>query len=221
MANRPDDALILYFYGEHEAPEKIERLLAADPELARRYELLRRELGALDALAPPEPRPGLESRMWARVAPELARPSRRFALPSGWLRWTGLATALVVVALGGFLVGRSFRTAPDVGLSPAARERVLQAALVNHLESSQLLLTEIANGARCLDERARVADLMSENRLYRGAAERAGDRRIAALLAELEALLAELADSPADARTASEEMLFKVRIARNNLKRLS
>ena len=224
MVNRPDDALILYFYGEHDAPEELERELAADPELARRYETLRRELSALDALTPPEPRPGLEGRMWARVAPELARPHRRFAVA-----WWGWATAAAMIALAAFLVGRSIRMTPtetDVAavikaLPPEARERVLQAALADHLDSSQRLLLEVANGAASLDEeRDRAADLLSENRLYRRAAERAGERRVAAVLLELETLLTELSEAPHSdqARTASEDMLFKVRIARNNLK---
>ena len=34
--SRRDEELVLYFYGEHEAPEELERELAADPELARR-----------------------------------------------------------------------------------------------------------------------------------------------------------------------------------------
>jgi hypothetical protein len=224
VVNRPDEALILYFYGEHESPEEIERELAADPELARRYETLRRELSGLDALTPPDPRPGLEGRMWARVAPELAKPTRRVA----WA-WLGWATAAAMIALAAFLVGRSIRTTPtetDVAavikaLPPEARERVLQAALADHLDSSQRLLLEVANGAASLDEeRDRAANLLSENRLYRRAAERAGERRVAAVLLDLEALLTELSEAPhsEQARADSEDMLFKVRVARNNLK---
>ena len=229
MVNRPDEALILYFYGEHESPEEIERALAADPELARRYEILKRELSALDGLTPPDPRPGIEGRMWARVAPEL---SRRPAFRPGWLGWAGFATAAAVLAFGAFLAGRTVRVSPDEttvveglkALPPEARDRVLQAALADHLESSQRLLVEVANGAASFeDERARASDLLSANRLYRLAAERAGERRVAAVLTELESVLSDLADAPGafDARTASEDMLFKVRIARNNLKRIS
>ena len=225
MVNRPDEALILYFYGEHEAPEDIERELAADPELALRYETLRRELAALDALTPPPPRPGLEGRMWARVGPELARPKHRFAW--GWLGW---ATAAAMIALSAFLVGRFVRTTPtetDVAatlkaLPAEARDRVLQAALADHLDSSQRFLLEVANGADSLDEeRHRAADhLLSANRLYRRAAERAGERRVAAVLLELESLLTELSEAPRSeqARAESEDLLFKVRVARNNLK---
>jgi len=235
--NRSDDELILFFYGEHEAPEELERALATDAELSRRYAALRRELSALDGLAVPEPRPGLEGRMWARVAPTMARPSRRFALPTGGLAWSALAAAVVIIGFVGFLSGRAFRPAPTEstvaetlkGLPPAARERVLQVALSDHLDSSQRLLLEVANGASGGDdERLWAETLLIENRLYRRAAERAGQRRVAAVLAELEPLLQELADSPAplDLGTArrrieQDDLIFKVRVTRNNLKEIS
>jgi hypothetical protein len=230
--------MILFFYGEHEAPEEVERDLRSDPELARRYDALRRDLLPLDELNAPEPRPGLESRMWARVAPSLAKPRRRaFLLPSGWLGWVALATAVGVVAAGGFLAGRTMRPRPTEtetvasleALPPDARGRVLAAALSDHLSSSERLLLEVANGAPSLDEERRWAEtLLSENRLYRRAAERAGQRRVAAVLAEIEPLLTQLANAPDsfDLRTsqkqiASKDLLFKVRITRNNLKETS
>ena len=221
--NRRDDDLILYFYGEHEAPGEIERALAADPELARRYEILKREMSALDTLTPPEPRTGLEGRMWARVAPELSRPRAIFT----W-RWWNAAAAAAVIAAAAFLAGRLVPNAPDEvevaqtwkALPQEARDRVLQAALADHLDSSQRLLLEVVNGGDApADERARASELLSANRLYRRAAEKAGERRVAAVLLDLETLLTELSEAPPQqARAESEDLLFKVRIARNNLK---
>jgi hypothetical protein len=237
VAKRPDEELILFFYGEHDAPDELERELAADPELDRRYQTLRRELGALDILTAPEPRPGLESRMWARVAPSLERPARRFAFPAGWLGWAAISTAVAAVAIVSFLAGRTVRTTPTEvsvvetlnALPPEARDRVLIAALAEHLDSSQRLLLEVANGAPSLDEERRFAEtLVSANRMYRLAAERAGQRRVAAVLAELEPVLKQLADAPvaaelhlSKARIENEDLLFKVRITRQNLKELS
>lgn len=237
MAKRPDEDLILYFYGEHPAPDELARELATDPELARRNDALRRELRTLDGLTVPEPRPGLEARMWARVSPSLTRPSRRFALPSGWLGWASLATGVLVIALSGFLAGRGLHEMPTEtavaetlrAMPPAARDRVLRAALVDHLDASQRLMLEVANGAASLDdERASAQTLLSENRLYRRAAEAAGRRRVAVVLGELEPFLAQLADAPTsfDLRRSRErienaDLLFKVRITRNNLKELS
>jgi len=234
---RSDDELILFFYGEHEAPAEMERLLEKDPELATRYEALRRELSALDHLDAAEPRPGLESRMWARVAPALAPPTRRLSLPSGRFGWAAIAASVLVVALAGFFAGRAFHESRDEktvaetlkALPPAARDRVLQAALADHLDSSQRFLLEVANGAPSLDgERAWAETLLTANRMYRRAAERAGQRRVAAVLAELEPVLQQLVDAPEtfDLRRSKEQiengdLLFKVRITRNNLKELS
>jgi len=235
--NRSDEELILFFYGEHETAGDIERELAADQELSRRYQRLRRELATLDRLEASEPRQGLEARMWARVAPSLDRPSRRFVLPTGWLGWAAVTTAALVIAIASFLTGRAVRTTPTEStvvetlkaLPPAARDRVLQAALADHLDASQRLLLEVANGSPSLEDERRWADnLLSANRLYRLSAERAGQRRIAAVLAELEPVLKELADAPeasdrllSKARIESEDLIFKVRITRNNLKELS
>lgn len=237
MANRPDEELILYFYGEHDAPEDLARELAADPDLSRRYAALSGELSALDRLEAPEPRPGLEGRMWARVSPSLTRPSRRFALPTGLPGWAALAASVLVVAFAGFWSGRVTHTPPSEtmvaeglkALPLEARERVLQAALADHLDSSQRLMLEVANGAPSADEeRAWAGNLLSANRLYRRAAERAGQRRVASVLAEIEPVLEQLADAsqPSDlrltrARIENQDLLFKVRVTRNNLKELS
>ena len=237
MAKPPDDELILFFYGEHPAPKEIERELATDPELSRRYEALRSELHVLDKLEAPEPRTGLESRMWARVEPSLASPKKRPFVFQGWPRWAAVTAGVFVVALAGFLAGRlPHTTTTEVevteglkALPPDARDRVLVAALADHLDASQRLLLEVSNGAPSAEEeRAWAASLLSANRLYRRAAERAGQYRVAAVLGELDPLLAELAAAPdasglprAQERIDRADLLFKVRITRNNLKEIS
>jgi hypothetical protein len=238
MANRPDDEeLALRFWGEHPEPDAIDRAIAADPELARRYRELAGALAALGALEAPEPRAGLEGRLWARVAPELApRRSRFLALPP-WPRLATLAAAAVALAVGGFLAGRASGPAPAPvvagaaleALSPAARDRLLAAALAEHLDSSERLMVELVNDDRPSDddERRLAAVLLESNRLYRAAAERSGQRRIAAVLGEIEPLLAELANAPdegdvtaaARERIDSQDLLFRVRVTRGNLTR--
>ncbi len=235
--SRSDDELIFHLYGEHDDARKLTRELAADPELALRFERLRRDLAALDALTPPEPRPGLEARMWARVEPELAPAQRRGWRAIGWPRFAALASAVAIIAAAAFLAGRLAHTPQSEsevvaglkGLPPEARERVLAAALVDHLDASQRLLLEVRNGRPSLDdERAAAGTLLGANRLYRRAAERSGERRVAAVLTDLEGVLTELANasSASDpqrllAKGESDDLLFKVRIARNNLKRSS
>lgn len=240
MVNRPDDEeLALRFWGEHPEPEAIDRAIAADPDLARRYRELAGALGALEAIEAPEPRAGLEGRLWARVAPELAERrtrSRFLSLPS-WPRLATLAAAAAALAVGGFLAGRATGPAPAPAaveasldaLSPEARDRLLAAALAGHLDSSERLMVELVNDGKPSDEMERqmAAALLESNRLYRSAAERAGQRRIAAVLAELEPLLAELANAPADGdvtaaareRIDAQDLLFRVRVTRGNLTR--
>ena len=252
MSNRSDEELILSFYGEHPDPEAMAADLAADPALRQRLAELTRDLGALAAVEPPEPRPGLEQRLWARLRPELDRPPSRRAWPGlPTLRWAWSAAAVLGLLALGFLAGRqtarratpvavpsereasaapSERQASDLigALPAAARQRVLAAALTEHLESSERLLVQVSNDSSALaEERRWAAALLDSNRLYRLAAERAGQRRVAALLGELEPLFAELANptgetTPADLRAAREQiseqdLLFKVRITRSNL----
>lgn len=226
-----DDDLILFRYGESPDAEAIRDALANDPELARRYEELERALAAFDAVTPPVPAPGFESALWRRLRPRLAAPAtRRSWLEhfAGWRLAAAGAAALALVA-GGFLAGRFAPPAaapdepPAAALSAGARERVLLASVVDHLGSSERLLADLVNHedeAAGDEERAFAAALLESNRLYRSAAERAGQRRIVALLDQLEPVLAELAHAPAagapldDVRRRVEDdaLLFKVRI---------
>jgi len=244
MPSKPDDEeLTLHYYGEHPRPEEIERALAADPELERRWRALGAELDALAAVEPPEPRAGLELRVWNRIAPELER--RR-----GWTlfglqpaRLALVAAAALALVAGGFLAGRVSQapapeqlvatvpvaTATPAALAPDSRDRLLAATLASHLDSSERLLVELANdGSGSVTTERRLAEsLLESNRLYRLAAERAGQRRVAALLAELEPLFLELANAEdpgpegsvaaARERLESRDLLFKVRVTRGRI----
>jgi len=236
VATLSDDDLILFFYEEHPDAKSVAEALAADPALERHYQTLVLDLGALAVLDAPEPRPGLEGRMWARIEPELARPRRSGFWVLGWPRVAFVAVAAVAL-LCAFLAGQSLRPTPTeqevakslTALTPEARDRVLAAAVSDHLASSERLLMEVSNGAPSADDERRMAEaLLGANRLYRRAAERAGQRRIAAILLEIEPLLVRLAESPTapDLRLLREriddrDLLFKVRITRANLKEMS
>ena len=127
--------------------------------------------------------------------------------------------------------------APAVAEAPAlsaeARERLLLASVGEHLSGSARLLTTIANSddsAALADQSDWAASLAVTNRLYRTAAERSGQRRIVALLDELEPLLLELANAPVDSkeelsvtqqRIEQKDLLFKLRVAGDRLERSS
>jgi hypothetical protein len=119
-------------------------------------------------------------------------------------------------------------------LPAEARERILTRTVAVHLESSERLLTELANsetdGAVDLSaERRWAQDLLTANRLYRQSARNGGRSRIAALLDELEPLLLEIAHGPSEipadeiedlrARIEDQSILFKMRVASQRLER--
>lgn len=252
-ANEPavgEDDLILHYYGESGDAERLERVLAADANLRQRYAELKRDLDATAGEAIPEPPADLAGRVWRELRPRLARRrtwrERLFAgAGSGWSPGWGLATAAlgIVAALAiGYLAGRQEAAIPAggagdaamaTGLSPAARERLLLASVESHLAGSERLLTRVTNAAptdatALAEESAWAEALVSSNRLYRRAAERSGQRRIVALLDELEPLLLELAhgaDAAPDDLAATQrriehtDLLFKLRVTGERLQR--
>lgn len=256
MKSWRDEDLILYLYGEHPKGRELERDLRDLPELGERLDALRSQLAVFDEAVEPEPRPGLEDRVWARLRlrvedrPEPGPGVRalRFLFGGradrrGW-RLTEFAAMAAVTAvllaalLGAFVLGRRSASPPPATVaagqpfSAAARERLLASSLSGHLESSSLLLTDLTHVAPDQglgEERVWAASLLSENRLYRRAAERAGQRRIVELLDELEPLLVELANGPVgrpaesagaaageidslQRRIDERDLLFKVRV---------
>ena len=253
-----ENALILHYYGESADPEAVAKALASDAALRQRYAALARDLAAAAVETPEPPadlaarvwrelRPQLErKRSWRDrlLAGFSAGPWQPGA---GWgPQWTLAAVSFALVAaLGiGYLAGRretpaaaagSAATAVTAatGLSTAARERLLLASVEGHLAGSERLLTRVANAAPAdaaalAEESAWAEALVSSNRLYRRAALRSGQRRIAALLDELEPLLLELANSagaaPDDLATAQRrientDLLFKLRVTGERLQR--
>ena len=232
MKSWREEDLILHFYGEHPRREEIERCLAEDPDLRRRLDALRRDLERVEDPAS-EPANDFEDRVWRALRPRLERRESSWwsygwthLAPSFDFRWLAMAATLVLVAGVGFLVGRG--SAPEALSAPAAasssaaaRDRVLFASVGRHLESSGLLLTDLANAPSQgdLGEEAEWARaLLASTRLYRQAAERAGQRRIVALLDELEPVLVELAHRPTSGgvsdlqhRISERDLLFKLR----------
>ncbi len=194
----------------------------------------------------PEPPADLAARVWQELRPRLAERrswhERLFSRAgAGWgPGWTLAAVSLTVVAaLGiGYLAGRREAAVPAApvaatGLSTAARERLLLASVESHLAGSERLLTRVTNAApsdatALAEESVWAEALVSSNRLYRAAAERSGQRRIAALLDELEPLLLELSHSTAGApddlaaaqrRIEHTDLLFKLRVTGERLQR--
>lgn len=236
MKEIQEDDLILYYYGEAENPEEIRTLLEGSPELLARYESLRRTLDlAKEALPVPERPESYGGEVWARVEPRLHGKTLSFGPRHNPLAW--LAAAAVLLLAIGFLAGRHWPSPGETRIAalPAeARERILTRTVAVHLESSERLLTELANSGRngAVDlsaERRWAQDLLDANRLYRQSARNGGRPRIASLLDELEPLLLEIAHGPSEvpaddiedlrARIEDQSILFKMRVASQRLER--
>lgn len=223
MNHVTDDDLLMLYYGEHDDPE-LARRVARSPELSERLRRLVRVLEQIDRFPVPEPEPDFGARVWHRIAARLEPPRARGlfgALLNPRLSLAG-AGALVVVVLVAFWVGR--QSHPAAAIDP---QRLLAGQVSDHLGRADLLLTEYVNGPGGGAEAAWAAELLTANRIYRFAAERAGHARLARLLEEMETLLLELAndggaqqsDAGALKDYVDEGLLFRVRVMQNNLVR--
>lgn len=219
MTHLSEEQLVQAYYAEDETG--LEHIREC-PECHAAFERLSEVLGLVGQYPAPERNSSYGAEVWARLTPHLplARPRSR------WLSWWALgpafAAVLALVFWAGMLTDRR-----QAGISAITRERVLLIAMSDHLERSQVVLTELVHadaGSGDLSfERERARDLVNENRLLRENAARIGDMRDAALLDELERVLVDVANSPpkqpADdlaqiqQRIQSEALLFKVRIS--------
>jgi hypothetical protein len=176
-------------------------------------------LKLVDAATTPEPGPGFERVMWARVERELpSAPARQWSFRA-MAPMTALAASLVAaVALGYAWIAHSqvtpavvstldspratVRTASAAVDPSKSRERVLLTALGDHFAQTEVLLVELMNapesggGAEFDFERASADDLVSSGRLYRETARQNGDLQLAQMLDDLESVLVEVARSP-------------------------
>ena len=174
----------------------------------RAIDLVRKVLEA------PERGEGYGREVWDRLQPRLARrPGDGRSAPLAGLRlapWS-LAAAVLVLVAGAFFAGRATQRPGEAPLSTDARRGILLVALGDHLERSRMVLLEYVNAAPLeaagSRERARAAELVASNRLYRQAAAREGEPGVADVLDQLERVLLEIANSPAHVSPESHEAL--------------
>jgi anti-sigma factor RsiW len=224
-----DDTLVLHATGDADDAVAVEAHLATCAECRER----RAEIGGVMAAARPEvadPGPDFEARTWTRLQPALGpRRMRTWKAPGAWV---ALAASLAVA----FLLGRQFPEIPAPAPSPAsaalgeaARERILLAAVEEHLERSQRVLVAASHAdepGELEPTRAVAADLVRDNRLYRQTALRNGEARLVDVLDELERLLVDLSKAPGDAPSEDakvlqkrvDDVLFKVRVLGTRLR---
>jgi hypothetical protein len=240
MRHLTDEELLLDFYGEGSDDDRTRTRAHLEQcrECRSLDEELRAVLTAVDAAPITEPPSGFEREMWARVEPLL--PVRQQTWRMGW---SGLMPRLAVAASIGVLLVAAF-AAGRVWDRPAQRpptaevddpmliERLLRAEVEDHLERSQRMLVELVNADVEVDalagDRARAADLVAAGRLYRRSALEVGDAEIGMLLEDLERVLVEVANGPADIapeelarlrrRIDDQDLMFRVRVVAREIR---
>jgi hypothetical protein len=237
MRHYSDDELVLYHYGESRRPARIDEHLQTCSNCAAAYRDIQNTLAAASRLQVPErdDRYGLE--VWQRIR-------HRLPVQGGpwWMVWyrPAVATALAGLLVAAFVAGRQWPrpdpapSAPMQANEPVLDpgERVRLAAIGDHLEQSERVLLDLVNAdggkVDVSGQQAWASDLIDANRLYREAAERAGDQSVATVLDELERNLLEIVHGPSTLTPAELEavrvrldaaaLLFKVRILSDELR---
>ena len=207
MSQVSDETLLLFHYGElaDDEMQQLRERLHDDAELAQRHADLSAMLAAV-----PEPQATRDDfygrRVWQGVESRLEQESDNMP-GTPWWRITGLAAGIGIVAIAAYQAGQVTSTMPTptqaVVDSPdrdSGRARFVQASLRNHMNSASRLFLEIENaesyGVVDIEaERNWAMTLLVANRLYRYAAEQAGQKRVAQVLADMEPVLIELTNS--------------------------
>jgi len=216
-----DNDLILYFYQDGLDAGRIAEIdaaLRASDALRARYAELQRTLHAVDAGSAIEADAGFTQRVWRRLEQRIDANSPAPA-HNDWRtrlrdllqsllspRFALAATCMLALAVGiGYYAGRSSATHEN-----AMAARVLDAYVAEHLRATEGLLLTAANTDNN-DLHASNSDvaatLVESNRLYAAAAARAGNTRLADFLRQLEPVLIDLANQPADASIQSRDGL--------------
>ena len=229
MQHLNEEQLVLHHYHDDESPAAIEEHLASCDACRNDFASLRRVLALVDELPTPERGDQYGEQVWNRLRWKLGK--RRTPI------WPIIAAAAAMLAIAFFagLWSASFQPAGTPassrqrGAASASKsdpDRVLVVVVSDHLDNSERMLLEVANAdaSHELDvsgDNKRAAELVATNRMYRQAADRQGDNRIASLLADLEPVLLELSHadklSPEEVvslqkRIESKGLLFKVRV---------
>lgn len=230
MNHLSEEDLIGHYYGEEGDALAVECHLESCGECRAAYGAIQRVLNLADAVPVPDRDSSYANAVWERLQPRLpARGGTWLAIPA-W-RWAAAAAAFAGLVAAAFVAGRSYPEAPLSVSAPVAdaqhSQGILLMAVGGYLERSQMVLVELSNAdpARKLNiaaQQERAGDLVSEARLYRQTAARTGDSEISAVLEELERVLVDIKNEPAELSPAelarlrnrlhAEGILFKIRV---------
>lgn len=238
MKHASEEELFAYREGNVKNREATAAHLNGCAECRTELERIEEVFRALDALPVPDPGEDYGTRVWRHIAPRLPERRRRWWESLFAVRRLATAGALAAVVIAAFLLGRTTRepVGPDIADAGKVRERVLVVAVGEHLGRSEMILVELANaqpvqGGKRINiaaEQKRAESLVEENRLFRQTALSGGDKAIVSTLDELERVLLDVANSPAEVtpaqfesirkRIAERGILLKVRVVRQELR---
>jgi hypothetical protein len=227
-----DDEMILLHYGELKDAASAERHLSSCDQCRSGLEALANSLAPLAQLEVPERGPEYGAQVWERIAQRMepragsaSRASRSLLMHrSAW----AIAAAMIVMLAAGFMAGHFiWKPQPVAPVAeavpgPDGRERILKAAVEDHLEKSQRMLVDLANATGTsapfdvTRSRQRAEELLSDNRLYRQTAGQRGDAAAAEVLDDLERSLLEIAHGPAEL-TAAQLAELQARLERQGV----
>jgi hypothetical protein len=240
MKHTNEEELFAYREGEMKGRETIATHLQECGECRAELERIEEVFQALNALPVPDPGEEYGTKVWRLIADRL--PERRMNWWTGFfvprrLMALGAAAALLLLA---FYVGRKTGLkagGEEIVDASKVRERVLLVAVGEHLGKSEMILMELSNaqpaeaGKQLINistAQRRAEDLVEENRLYRQTALNGGDNGMASTLDELQRVLMDVANSPAEVtpaqfesiqkRIAAQGILLKVRVVRQELR---
>jgi hypothetical protein len=230
MSHPSEGDLILLYYGEGRVSPSVEAHLAECQACAEAFAALRADLSSIGEDPVPARGEDYGARVWSALQPRLG--SRFGARRARTVRWWAPA-ALAASLVAAFLVGRHYPSPSPAAIPEQARERIFVVMVGDHLERSEMVLLEVANGegkdpvdVRAAQESAE--NLVAANRLFRLSARRAGEPGVASVLDELERVLLEVARGPAQLgpeeraqlrrRIESGDLLFKVRVLESTMR---
>jgi hypothetical protein len=235
-----DDELILHSYGEIDRADRarVDAHLASCEQCQLAKETLARVMTMVDTASPVEAPEGFERVAWARLEPALDNNNPRTLKLLFWFPQWAFAGGVAALLVAAFWAGRMSSVTP---VTPSNRNlvaqvepgRVLQSAVGDHLDRTQNMLVELVNAETdhndvLASEQARAADLVAANRVIKQSAIQAGDGQIVDILDDLERVLLEIANAPADAtskeitdlqsRITTEDLLFRLRVIASEMR---
>lgn len=220
-----EDKLILYYYRDglsNRERQAVTDAIARDPDVAREYEALCRELGELDVDGGATP-PSHMVQRWHDSIDSAAdagnpRPARAFFHPRSFI-WGSVVTAVLVlgIVIGALISGNRVVVTPETliahtpATTPAGQQAITRGLQVHLRETGRDL-----NNLPLADASSRallIRSMIDQNRLYERVAEINGAPALARLLRAFDLVLQQLAAeniSPEEAAALQTKLLFEM-----------